>query len=102
MTHRSTWKKMEGRVAKKFGTTRNPLSGRNAKHSASDSLSDTYYIECKYKAQVPFMATFNEAKANAKKEGKIPIVVFKQKGMTGEIAMLSLDDLIKMMENGKS
>ncbi|MBU2685667.1 MAG: hypothetical protein KKF27_20690 [Gammaproteobacteria bacterium] len=43
-----TWKTVENRIAKRFGSTRTPLSGSNSKHTQSDTLHSKLYIEIKH------------------------------------------------------
>jgi len=89
------WKNVERKVARKFGTERTPLSGGASRHTLSDTLHDKYYIEIKYRKKIPFMTTYREAVENAKKEGKLPMVIFKEKGSHVEILMMSVDDFLK-------
>jgi len=79
------WKKVELDVARFFGSERNPLSGINAKHTGSDSLHPVLYIECKSGKSLPkfFTKIWDKAVTNARKEGKIPLVVLKPKNYHG-------------------
>jgi len=43
-----TWKSVELRIAKAFGTARTPLSGSNSRHTSSDTLHSKLYIEIKH------------------------------------------------------
>ena len=43
-----TWKTVELRIAKDFGVERTPLSGINSKHTGSDTLHETFYVEVKH------------------------------------------------------
>ena len=79
----TVWKQFERQVAKFFGAKRNPLSGRNSKHSASDSLHQFLFIECKYRKNMVYKAEIEKAKDLAKKEGKIPVLCVKEKGLRG-------------------
>jgi hypothetical protein len=94
MTHRNTWKQLERRIAATFGTERTPLSGSNSKMTASDTLSDRYFIEVKLRADIPFYSTFLKAQQQAKREGKLPIVVFHKKASMQNIVMLELKDFV--------
>ena len=42
-----TWKSRERKVAKYFNTHRTPLSGGSSRHTRSDSLHDSLFVECK-------------------------------------------------------
>ena len=85
-----TWKSAERRIARMFGSERNPLSGIGSRHTASDSLHPRYFIETKMRKKIPFKAVFAEAVKLAKKEGKIPMLVAHETGNKYE------DDLIFM------
>lgn len=100
MTHKETWKKIERKVAKKLGGTRNPLSGSHGKHTSGDVIHPVFYIECKYRKNLAVATIFNEVKTNAKKEKKIPILILKEKGKTGELVVLTLDDFTKLVREG--
>jgi len=43
-----TWKSVELRLARMFGTERTPLSGGNSKHTRSDTLHPRLFIELKH------------------------------------------------------
>jgi len=96
-----TWKSYEYRIAKLFGGTRNPLSGMNSKHTAADMIHPSIFLECKMRARIPFMKTFTDTKKSAKKEGKMPIVVFKEKYLKTSIIMMDLDDFMKLVDEDK-
>jgi hypothetical protein len=98
MTDRSTWKKQERRVADYFGSRRNPLSGINSAHSASDSLHERLFIECKLRANVPVIRIWEDAKKDAVKEGKTPIVCLSEKNKKGFWVLIHSEDLKKVHE----
>ena len=87
------WKKFERRAARFFGAERNPLSGGNARHSRSDSLHDTLYIECKYSKRHAIVNLWDKSKPLADKEKKIPVVVLGVRGRHGFWVMCHSDDL---------
>lgn len=95
MSPTKTWKSVERKVARKFGTERTPLSGSNSRHTLSDTLHEKYFIEVKHRKRIPFFKTFRESLESAKKEGKTPIVIFKEKGAKFEILMIRVDDFLK-------
>jgi glutamate mutase epsilon subunit len=90
-----TWKDVERRVAKKFGTHRTPLSGENSRHTKSDTLHKKFFIEVKYRKKIPFFKTFRETIELAKKENKTPLVIFKEKNSRYEIVMMRLKDFLR-------
>ena len=98
MTDNSTWKKRERGIARDFGTKRNPLSGSMSGHSSSDSLSETFFIESKLRAQPGGWNLFQQTKEKAKKEKKIPLVILSKKYKKGKIAMLDYDFLVILLK----
>lgn len=79
-----TWKSSEARVAKAFGTRRNPLSGINSGITSSDTRHPTLFLETKHKKNGhAVQRIYNKAADLAKKENKTPLVCLtgdKQKG----------------------
>mgnify|MGYP000423855145 CR=1 FL=1 len=73
---RSTWKKLERRVARFFGSERTPLSGGNSKHTRSDSLHPDLFIEAKHKKEMPVWDWYKEFENFV--EGGIPALELKQ------------------------
>jgi len=94
------WKSFERTVSKFFGTTRNPLSGGNSKHTQSDTLHPNLYIECKYRKKSSLSTLFKDTRMKAIKEGKTPIVCTKQKGEPGFLITIHNDDFNKIVNNG--
>ncbi len=93
------WKKMERRVAREVGTERTPLSGGNGKQTRSDTLHEKYYIEAKQRKKIPFFAEFKRTIMRAKKEGKIPMVIFHQKFAKENIVMIRLSDFTSLTKD---
>ena len=87
------WKTRERMVAKFFGTERNPLSGRNSKHSASDTLHPELFIEHKHRQRHSVLNAYHEAKRLAKDEDKIPLVTLSEKGKRGFWVVCPSSDL---------
>lgn len=87
------WKAFERRVAAFFGCLRNPLSGSNSRHSESDTLHETLYIECKQKARIANITLWDDTKIGATKEGKIPVVALSVKGRRGFWILCHSEDL---------
>ena len=98
MTSRNTWKKREMKIAKDFGTKRNPLSGSMSGHSSSDSLSEIFYLESKLRANPPGWNLFIDTRDKSKKENKIPIVILSKKYHKDKIAMVDYDFLVSLLE----
>ncbi|HEV8361120.1 MAG TPA: hypothetical protein VGR28_11770 [Candidatus Thermoplasmatota archaeon] len=74
----STWKKVELRVARLYGATRISLSGSNNQQGGTSSDTDhpRLYVEIKHgKRLLPFGGLWKATRANAKAEGKVPVIV---------------------------
>ena len=95
MTHRSTWKKRERKVAALFGTKRKPGSGSGGREdeTSSDSVHERLYIETKTRAKHTAVTLWDDTKAKADKEGKVPVVCLCEKGRPGFWIMVRSTDL---------
>lgn len=88
-----TWKSIERLVANTFGSTRNPLSGQNSKHTRSDSLHSSLFIETKYRKSSAMGALYRDTAAKALKENKVPIICTRDYGESGFLVTIHIDDL---------
>ena len=89
-----SWKAFERRVARFFGCQdRNPLSGTNSKHTASDTLHEELFIECKQRERYAAVRLWEESKKLALREGKIPVVAVSEKGRPGFWLLVHSSDL---------
>lgn len=69
-------------MARFFGSERTPLSGSTSRHTGSDSLHPRLYLEVKLrKGFTAACRRFQEVAEDAKKENKIPVLVFRMQGM---------------------
>jgi len=91
--HRNTWKQGERRIAKLFGTFRTPLSGINSRHTASDTLHEKLFIEVKHRKKIPGDTLWKETMELAKKENKIPLIVFIKKNSSEPVLLCKLKDI---------
>ena len=99
MTHSSTWKNLEKKVALILGGDRQFNTGA---HNAEDVKHELFVIECKLRAKLGFKSWYDQAKKHIKKgSGKIAILVCKQKSSPGEFVILKLSDFVALMENEK-
>jgi hypothetical protein len=78
-----SWKKLEQKVARLRGTERTPLSGGNSRETRSDTLDNTFFIECKLRKDPAIWNLYEQVEELAKKENKIPILVIKRKANMG-------------------
>ena len=96
------WKAEEREVARKMGGRRTPLSGGRSGHlTSSDVLVDKYYVEVKLYKKLMVNTLFQDTKAKAKKEGRIPIVVMRTKGQRDRIAVIDFEWLIQLLGIGQ-
>jgi hypothetical protein len=91
------WKRDERKVAKFFGTNRNPLSGSQSRHTASDTLHSQLYIEVKRRKAHSIAAWWRKAKIEADKEDKIPVVAISEYGRKGFWVLVHVDDLAEFI-----
>ena len=94
-----TWKRLEQKVARLRGTERTPLSGGNSRETRSDTLDDTFFIECKLRKDPAIWNLYEQIEELAKKENKIPLLVIKKKGRHGELFILNDKYLKAFIEN---
>jgi len=90
------WKDIERKVGKKIGKKRTALSGGNSGITRADIVDEDLFIEVKYRKKLWIWSLFRETKKLAKKEGKIPVVVVKEKGKMGELWCINSTDLIEV------
>lgn len=91
--NKSNWKGFERKVAKFFGTERTPLSGGNSKHTRSDTLHDTLFVECKKRKSMSVVKLYDSVRRLAKKEGKYPVVAITETGRRGYLLVIAPEDL---------
>lgn len=92
---------MERKVAKLLGGVRNPLSGGASRHTRGDVIHDFLYVECKLRKRIAAWSLFREVEQLAKLEGKTPVVILKEKGKKGELAVLRLTDFVRLTTDEK-
>lgn len=96
MSKHPAWKKFERRVASYFGSERAPLSGGNGKHTRSDTLHPTLFIECKQREKFSVVTLWDKAKEQARKEDKTPVVCLSEKNRPGFWILVKAEDLVKL------
>ncbi len=92
MSVSKTWKSVEGRIAKYWGTTRTPLSGINSKHTSSDTLHKDYFIEIKHRKEWAIFNLFKRTRELANKEKKLPFLCLHEKNKAGFLICIHSDD----------
>ena len=101
MTHRSTWKKQELKTAKLLGGIRSPNSG-NALPDRTDVQGvkikgKEITVSCKYQTKMLVATLFEEVQKNAKKLGRMPLLLLKTKYMRGQLVVMKLDDFLDLV-----
>jgi hypothetical protein len=85
-----------------LGGQRTPLSGSLSRHTAGDVIHPIFYVECKYRdslSRINALRVFREeVEPRAKAEGKIPLLVVKEKGKRGELVVLRFEDFVRLIE----
>ena len=84
------WKNLELDAAKVFNGKRAPVHNNVTR---ADVLHDTLYIECKKRKRFWIWELFEDTKAKALKEKKIPVVVIKQKSRKGFLIILRPENI---------
>lgn len=92
MTHRSTWKRGEARVARLFGARRTPLSGSNSAHTAADVIHPDVFVEVKYRARWSVLSLYDRVAEMAAREKKLPVLVLQEKRRRGAYAVIPLEE----------
>ena len=90
------WKQRERDVADFFHGQRNPLSGRNSKHTAADVIHEQLFIECKLRKKHTAVSLWDEVKTLAEREGKTPVVVLAEKNRPGFWILVHNEDFSKV------
>jgi hypothetical protein len=93
-----SWKAVERRIARRWGTDRTPMSGGNSKHTRSDTLHKEAYIEIKHRAEFSVINLWMDTKKKADKEDKVPIVALHKKGSSFVHYLIEENDLLKVVD----
>lgn len=92
------WKEAERRLARLFGATRRPLSGRNSKSGGSDdAIHDNLYLEAKWRKRQALWSLYREVAEAAKREGKIPVLGIAEKASKGILLVFNSEDFGKVI-----
>ena len=91
-----SWKALERKVAKALNSKRNPLSGGSSKHTRGDVIHETLYIEIKHRARFSILVLYRQVAALGKSENRIPVLVIKEKGKKGEVAVIDWELFCKL------
>jgi len=75
------WKRAERNAAHLIGGIRTPLSGGNSKQTRADVIHPVIYLEMKYRKSFAVVEQMRREEEKAKKEGKVAVLGFQQKGL---------------------
>lgn len=91
------WKNLERKVAKLLGGVR--IVRPSYSVPAPDVITPLFSVECKYRKSFGFKKDWwEQTEANAKRSGRIPLLVFKNAGKQDEFAVLKLSHFAKLLE----
>lgn len=93
-----TWKALERRIAENLGTVRTPLSGGNSRHTTSDTLHPSLYVECKQRRVSALHTLFQKVRTEATKESKNPVLVIHLESAHNSEAVIDWDFFVKLWE----
>jgi len=92
------WKRFERRIARSVGTERTPLSGGASRHTRSDTLHPTLYIEAKCRQRHSIFTWWRATIGNAKIEKKTPILALHEYGHVGALAVMEWKYFVHLYE----
>lgn len=96
------WKHVEREIAKLFGGTRNPITGRVRDKGLPDIEHDKFSIEVKHRESLPswLVDAMDQAIQSKRSPEHIPIVVLHQKGVKYEdsIVLIAVKDLLSFYQ----
>jgi hypothetical protein len=94
-THRSSWKRRECDAARIFGSRRKVLSGSSGRddQTCSDSDHARLFIESKLRVSWSVRTLWEETRALAREEGKVPVLAPYTKSRPGALIVCHQDDL---------
>ena len=92
------WKRAERMAAALFGGLRNPLSGSNSHHTAGDVIHPSLYVEVKHRQRQAVVSLMRDSMVDAKKEGKLPVLVVSEPGAKWSLVCVKNTDLVKFVD----
>lgn len=93
----AAWKNLERKTARGLNGQRVGATGKET----VDVEHPLFNIECKYRAKLSFIPWYQQALKHSAKNGKIPLLVVKQKGTHGEYAILKMSDLERLINGNQ-
>ena len=95
--HRGTWKRREREVCARFGTTRQPVSGRQSDRGGDDGQHPRLHLQVKHGRQNSReFVLFDLATAVAAGNNKVPVVVMTSPRRSEVLVLCRIEDLDKV------
>ena len=85
------WKAAEYQAAAKLGGKRITLSGGRGANCKGDVELPGWLVEVKYRKLFAVWTMFLEVEKKAKKEGKNALLILKERGNHGELAVMRIE-----------
>lgn len=92
------WKAFERRIADNLGTVRTPLSGGSSRHTTSDTLHPSLYVECKQRRASSIHTLFRDVRTEAAKENKNPVLAVHLSFTPNTLAIIDWQFFILLWE----
>ena len=97
-----SWKTLEKLAAAALGGQRHIRWDRG--ESAPDvdlPPSSPFTVECKYRKRLPALLLTGLLQAARYGPGRVPLLVVKERGQTGALAVLRLEDLARLLKEAR-
>lgn len=98
----NAWKNLEKTAAEKLGGTR-LVRGNDFSQTLLDVEHPVFSIDCKWRTSLTTVRWFDKLVDDTNKlypkKGKIPILVLKEKGMRGELVVISMSDFLDILND---
>lgn len=92
-----TWKRRERAVCARFGTTRQPVSGRQSDRGGDDGQHPRLHLQVKHGRQnTREFALFDIASAVAEGNNKVPVIVYTAPRRSEILVLCRIEDLDKV------
>ena len=94
------WKRAEYQAADKLGGKRITLSGGRGANCKGDVELPGWLVEVKYRKLFAVWSMYLEVEAKARKEGKNALLILKERGNHGELAVMRIEHFKELPKNG--
>jgi hypothetical protein len=98
----TAWKNLEKSAAEKLGGKR-LVRGDDFSQTLLDVEHPIFAIDCKWRSSLAVARWYEKLLVDNKKiypkENKVPILVLKERGMRGELIVISLEDFLSILND---